>query len=190
MRSEISALGVKTLIITAAPNRKSFTHAIWNKILENNSDSEIINLYSEEYKLDFLQFENKREFPENQMVKKIQEKITDCDELVFVFPVWWSWVPAIMKNFFDSVFISGFAFEYGAEWKKELLTSKTAKVISTCDAPANIYGENSAWTWVNLKTYFDKSIFWFCVIKMTGFTLLWELRATSLEDRENFLENL
>ena len=181
---------MKTLVITAAPNKESFTHAIWNKILDKNSENEIINLYLEEYKLDFLEFENKKDIPENQMVKKIQEKITASDELIFVFPVWWGWIPAIMKNFFDSVFISGFAFEYTVEWKKELLTDKTAKVISTCDAPANIYGENSAWTWVNLETYFDKSLFWFCGIKMTSFTLLWELRATTLDDREKFLEIL
>ena len=181
---------MKTVIITAAPNTGSFTHAIWNKILENNPSSEIINLYSEEYSLDFLRFENKKDFPENETVKKIQEKITASDELVFVFPVWWSGVPAIMKNFFDSVFISGFGFEYTAEWKKELLSDKMAKVIATCDAPTNIYLENSDWTWVNLKTYFDKSLFWFCGIKMTDFKLLGELRATSLEDRESFLENL
>ncbi len=182
---------MKTLIITAAPNTWSFTHAIWNKILENNNNnSEIINLYSPEYSLDFLKFENKNNFPENGTVKKIQEKITTSDELIFVFPIWWSGVPAIMKNFFDSVFISGFAFKYTAEWKKELLTDKTAKVFCTCDAPANIYGENSDWTWINLETYFDKSLFWFCGIKMTDFKLYGELRSSTEDERKEFLDNI
>jgi NAD(P)H dehydrogenase (quinone) len=99
-------------------------------------------------------------------------------------------MPAVMKNFFDSVFITGFAFEYGAEWKKELLTDLTAKVIATCDAPANIYLENSDWTWMNLKTYFEKSLFWFCGIKMSDFKLIWELRASSEEYRKDILKNL
>lgn len=181
---------MKTLIIKAAPNKGSFTHAISERYSENNWNCEIIDLYSPEYSLDFLNFQNKREMPEVENIKKIQEKITASDEIVFVFPVWWGWVPAIMKNFFDSVFITGFAFEYWAEWKKELLTKLTWKVIATCDAPANIYLENSDWTWINLKTYFEKSLFGFCGIKMTDFTLFWELRASTEEDRKDFLKNL
>lgn len=181
---------MKKLIITAAPNTWSFTHAIAEKIVEKNDNSEIINLYSKEYSLDFLNFQDKRNMPENEIIKYIQEKIMSSDEMVFVFPVWWSGIPAILKNFFDSVFISGFAFEYWAEWKKELLTDKKASVIATCDAPANIYLENSDWTWVNLKTYFDKSLFWFCGVKMTDFKLYWELRASTEDERKEFLENL
>jgi len=54
------------LIFTAAPNKSSFTHAIAEKLLEKNPNSEIINLYDEKYKLDFLEFENKRQMPEKQ----------------------------------------------------------------------------------------------------------------------------
>ncbi len=181
---------MKKLIITAAPNKWSFTHAIAEKIKEKNDNSEIFDLYSHDYKLDFLEFENKREMPKKDKIKKIQEKIKNSDEIIFVFPVWWGGMPAIMKNMFDSVFISGFAFEYWVEWKKELLTDKIWSVIATCDAPSNIYLENSDWTWVNLKTYFEKSLFWFCGIKMWDFKLFWELRVSSLEDRKNFLETL
>jgi putative NADPH-quinone reductase len=52
---------MKKLIITAAPNKSSFTHAIANSIVAKNSDSEIIDLYSDEYNLTFLDFQNKRE---------------------------------------------------------------------------------------------------------------------------------
>jgi putative NADPH-quinone reductase len=103
---------MKKLIITAAPNKSSFTHKIANRLSEKYSSSEIINLYDEKYSLDFLNFQNKREMPEVENIKLIQEKIRNSEELVFVFPVWWGNMPAVMKNFFDSVFISGFAFEY------------------------------------------------------------------------------
>ena len=49
------------LIITAAPNKESFTHAISKVLIEKYDNAEIINLYDEKYKLDFLEFENKRE---------------------------------------------------------------------------------------------------------------------------------
>ncbi len=181
---------MKKIIITAAPNKSSFTHAIANSIVAKNSDVEIIDLYSDEYKLTFLDFQNKREMEITTWIKKIQDKIKESDEIIFVFPVWWGNMPAIMKNMFDSVFVSGFAFEYWAEWKKDLLTNKKWSVIATCDAPANIYLENSDWTGINLKTYFKKSLFWFCGIQMNDFKLFWELRASSLEDKENFLKSL
>jgi len=181
---------MKKLIITAAPNKWSFTHAIANRLIEKYKDSEILDLYDEKYKLDFLEFENKRAMLEKEKIKLIQEKILSSNEIIFIFPVWWGSMPAIMKNMFDSVFISGFAFEYWTEWKKELLIDKIGSVIATCDAPANIYLENSNWTWVNLKTYFEKSLFWFCWIKMWNFKLYWELRTSSEKERKEFLENL
>ena len=123
-------------------------------------------------------------------IKLIQEKITSSEEIIFVFSVWWGTMPAIMKNMFDSVFTSGFAFEYWSEWKIDLLEWKIGSVIATCDALDNIYLENSDWTWINLKTYFEKSLFWFCWIKMWDFKLFWEFRASSEEDKKEFLENL
>ncbi len=181
---------MKKLIITAHPNKKSFTNAIANKLLERYKNSEIIDLYDEKYKLDFLIFEDKRNMPKNDKVELIQQKIRESEEIIFVFPVWWGNIPAIMKNMLDTVFISGFAFEYWAEWKKELLSDKFWSVIATCDAPANIYLENSDWTWVNLKIYFEKALFWFCGIKMKDFKLIWSLREKSEEERKEILENI
>jgi NAD(P)H dehydrogenase (quinone) len=42
----------------------------------------------------------------------MQEKILWADEIVLVFPIWWGDMPAIMKNWMDCNFMSGFAFKY------------------------------------------------------------------------------
>lgn len=181
---------MKKLIIYSAPNKSSFTHKIVAKLKEKYPNSELIDLYSNEYKLDFLKFENKNEIPENKVVKKIQNKILESDEMIFVFPIWWGNCPAIMKNMIDSVFISWFAFKYNKDGKKELLTDKKAYIIATCDAPWNIYLENSNWTWINLKDYFEKAIFWFSGIKMNNFLLIDKLRERRKTDENNILENL
>lgn len=185
---------MKSIIFTAAPNKSSFTHLLSNAykdwVLSINNDVEIINLYDPEYKLDFLEFEDKREIPENDIIKIIQAKINSSGEIIFIFPIWWGWVPAIMKNFIDSVFISWFAFEYAKEWKKELLSNKKWKIIATCDAPSNIYWENSDWTGINLKTYFEKSVFGFCWIKPAWFKIIWELRTKNIDDRNKILDEV
>jgi putative NADPH-quinone reductase len=99
-------------------------------------------------------------------------------------------MPAIMKNMFDSVFISGFAFKYWTEWKEDLLVWKKGSVIATCDAPSKIYLENSNWTWINLKTYFEKSLFWFCGIEMNDFKLFWNFRSSNENEKISFLKKL
>ncbi|GIV33847.1 MAG: hypothetical protein KatS3mg031_1382 [Chitinophagales bacterium] len=70
-----------------------------------------------------------------------QEKIKWAEHLVFIYPVWWGSVPAIMKGFVDRVFLPGFAFkrrENSMYWDK-LLKNKSARIISTLDQPAWYY---------------------------------------------------
>ena len=44
--------------------------------------------------------------------KSIQKKISNADRLIFIYPVWWNTMPAILKGFFDRVFTAGFAYRY------------------------------------------------------------------------------
>jgi NAD(P)H dehydrogenase (quinone) len=39
-----------------------------------------------------------------------QAKVTRADVVVFVFPMWWFGLPAILKGWFDRVFLQGYAF--------------------------------------------------------------------------------
>jgi len=180
---------MKKLIIYSAPHKSSFTHKIVKKLKEKYPKSKLIDLYSDEYKLDFLQFEDKRNIPLNPIIEKIQNKILEANEIIFVFPVWWWNCPAIMKNMIDSVFTSWFAFEYWPEWKKELLTDKKGSIIATCDAPWEIY-ENCDISWINLKLYFKNSIFWFCWIKLNKFILIDKLRERRKIQEKEILEKI
>ncbi|MTB49794.1 NAD(P)H-dependent oxidoreductase [Lewinella sp. W8] len=65
-----------------------------------------------------------------------------ADHLVWVYPVWWGSLPAIMKGFIDRLFLPGFAFQKRegslARWDK-LLRGRTARLISTMDQPTWYY---------------------------------------------------
>lgn len=72
---------------------------------------------------------------------KMQQEILATDHLVFVYPNWWSTVPALLKGFIDRVFVPGFAFKYRKNspfWDK-LLKGKTARLIVTMDTPKWYY---------------------------------------------------
>ena len=69
-------------------------------------------------------------------IREIQEKIIAEREYVFIYPTWWSNVPAILKGFYDRVFSSGFAFQYQKNGFPEgLLKGKHALVITTSGGP-------------------------------------------------------
>jgi NAD(P)H dehydrogenase (quinone) len=72
---------------------------------------------------------------------KIQQQILQAEHLVFVYPNWWATFPALLKGFFDRVFIPNFAFKYhdnNPYWDK-LLKGRTARLIVTMDTPKWYY---------------------------------------------------
>jgi len=70
------------------------------------------------------------------------EDILWADHLVWIYPVWWGSLPAMMKGFIDRLFLPGFAFKKHegskTKWDK-LLKGKSARIISTCDQPGWFY---------------------------------------------------
>ncbi|MFA9212605.1 MAG: NAD(P)H-dependent oxidoreductase [Candidatus Methylacidiphilales bacterium] len=69
------------------------------------------------------------------------EKIKWADHLVWIHPVWWGGLPAIMKGFIDRLFLPGLAFQYKKDsvfWDK-LLKGKTAHIITSLDQPSWYY---------------------------------------------------
>ncbi|KYG96516.1 NAD(P)H-dependent oxidoreductase [Paenibacillus jamilae] len=66
-----------------------------------------------------------------------QGSIKWAEHLVFVFPIWWGSLPALMKGFIDRTFMPGFAFKYqkGKPLPDKLLKGRTARLITTMDGP-------------------------------------------------------
>ncbi len=72
---------------------------------------------------------------------KSQETLKWADHLVWIYPVWWASVPALMKGFLDRVLLPGYAFtkREGSVWWDKHFTGKTARIISTLDQPSWYY---------------------------------------------------
>ncbi len=192
MCSKTNALGVKTLIIIANPSKESFSHAMADAYSKKCEEFEILDLY--DVNQTYLNYSSMKELYSGNILEaekrdSIQEKITNADEMVFFFPVWWGWVPAILKNFFDTNFSVSFAFNY-KNWKSEgLLKWKTAKVFTTCDAPKMIYSF-PFFAWINLKKFLNKTTFDFCGIKLTEFKMVDKLHSLSEEKRKEILKKI
>ncbi|MDD5318508.1 MAG: NAD(P)H-dependent oxidoreductase [Candidatus Pacebacteria bacterium] len=67
---------------------------------------------------------------------KVQEDILWAEHLVFIYPMWWSSMPAIMKGMIDRVWLPRFAYrfkKYNLGWTK-LLGGRDARVVTTMDS--------------------------------------------------------
>ncbi|QII24788.1 flavodoxin family protein [Bacillus altitudinis] len=128
-------------IVYAHPWDGSYNHAILTSITEKletkKEPFQVIDLYKDGFNPVFtaeeLKHFHKGETPYS-LVKDYQEKLKQSTELVFIFPVWWWDLPAMLKGFIDKVMLSGFAFieDQNTGTLKGLLTNiKKTTVIST-----------------------------------------------------------
>lgn len=69
------------------------------------------------------------------LVIKYQEMISNSDEMIFIYPIWWGTMPAILKGFFDKVLLKDYAYNYNNGWTP-LLNIKKSTVITTSESPA------------------------------------------------------
>jgi len=66
-----------------------------------------------------------------------QAAITWAQHIVFVYPIWWGAMPALLKGFIDRLFLPGFAFKYrkGSPFWDRLLSGRSAHLLVTMDTP-------------------------------------------------------
>ncbi len=182
---------MKSLIIKAHPSSHGLTHKIADTYKkgaeENGHQVEIIDLYKEEYRQDYFEFENIREPKADPKRELMQKKITEADELVFVFPMWWWSAPAIMKNFIDTNFLSKFAYSFQKSGiPVRHLKGKTGRLFVTCDGPWLFYFVFG----MPLKRMWQNGIFMTCGIKMKSFNLFSRMFKRNDKDKENFLKKV
>ncbi|MBU3109639.1 NAD(P)H-dependent oxidoreductase [Clostridium gasigenes] len=134
---------MKTTIILAHPWHGSFNKAIMDTTVEQfkkmKKEYQIIDLNKENFdpvlREEELSLYSKGEFKDD-LVKKYQMMLKNSDELVFIFPIWWFDLPAILKGFIDKVMLKNYAYIEGKYGLKGLLTNiKVTTVITTSEVP-------------------------------------------------------
>lgn len=110
-------------------------------------------------------------------LQRAWEMISRARHLVWIHPVWWGGLPALMKGFIDRVFLPGFAFKYreNSIWWDKLLTGKTARIITTLDQPYWYY------RWVNRRPgiwQLKKMTLEFCGVSAVRVTAFGPIRKT------------
>ncbi len=132
---------MNVLIIYAHPNPSSFNHAVLEQMklgfIEGNHNIQVIDLYKENYNpvLNFNDVNSRSDQENTPYLKVYQNYIMEAQHLVFLYPVWWYSMPAILKGFLDRVFSPGFAYSKKGKLSRGLLQGKTSWVVYTIDSP-------------------------------------------------------
>jgi len=103
---------MKPLIIYAHPFNGSFCHAVKEKIIETlkekGEEYNIIDLYADKFD-PVMSGEDLRLYSKGETtdanVDKYLNLLSETNRIYLIFPVWWGVMPAILKGFFDKVFL-------------------------------------------------------------------------------------
>jgi NAD(P)H dehydrogenase (quinone) len=128
---------MKNLIIYVHPNSSSLNHFFKQTILESLEESgeetEVRDLneinFSPVLSLEDMNGQRMGKVAED--VKVEQDFITWADRIIFIYPIWWTGMPAIMKGYIDRVFSYGFAYRYDNGVQKGLLEGKKAIIVNS-----------------------------------------------------------
>ncbi|UTX50709.1 NAD(P)H-dependent oxidoreductase [Chryseobacterium sp. MA9] len=128
---------MRHLIIYAHPNENSLNHHLLSTVVETlqSHDQEVIvrNLYKISFDPVFslTDMQGQRMGKVSEDVKIEQEYISWAEQITFIYPIWWTGLPAMMKGYIDRVFSYGFAYRYDQGIQKGLLKDKKTVIINT-----------------------------------------------------------
>lgn len=133
------------LIIYCHPYEKSFNHAILEAVKSNLNKKKkgfkIIDLYHDK----FNPIYDKEELrlyhsgsTHDPLVKKYLSMLQNTKEVIFITPVWWNYIPAMLKGFIDKVMKEGEGLSHtvtNTGIHGELTNIKHTWVLTTSTSP-------------------------------------------------------
>ena len=128
------------LVVFSHPKGESLGNALKEAVIrglkKSNTAAEIRiqDLYKEQFDPLLHDIE---ENDKDQATVEMKGNVVWADGIVFVTPLWWANIPAMLKGYFDRIFTEHFAFQYNqAAIPVGLLKNKKAILIGTCDTPS------------------------------------------------------
>lgn len=182
----------KILVINGHPKKDSFSSSIVEHYKKGAKEAgaELREIVVTDLPIEkYLRYDHYSGSDVGEEIKNAQKDITWAEHIVFVHPVWWGSMPALLKCFIDMVFASGFAFRYksGSAMPEQLLKGKTGHVITTMDTPFFIYKYFFGSPSINqLK---DRTLK-FCGVSPTKVTYFGPMQSSTDEKRGKFLEKV
>ncbi len=164
------AINMNHLIVYAHPNKESFNHVILKTAVEGlqkkGHEVEVRDLYVMKFQPTLSRSEMIGGIGEDVVAE--QEYLKWADVITFIYPIWWTGLPAIMKGYIDRVFSYGFAYKYINGVQMGLMQGKKVVIINTQGKSHAEYAATGMDKALRLTS--DKGIFEYC-----GFDVMYHL---------------
>lgn len=185
---------MKYLIVYAHPNPQSFNHAIKerveSKLKKEKKKYSVRDLYAMAWNpvLGGADLEVLRGGTTPDDIKSEQKYIQESETLIFIHPIWWFGMPAVLKGYIDRVFSHGFAYVIGPNGVKGMLADKKVVILNTTggtEAHYQTYGLKDAVTKI-----FRDGTYELCAMKVARHKFFYAVPAVSPEARSAMLAEI
>ncbi|MBE1514298.1 NAD(P)H-dependent oxidoreductase [Nesterenkonia halotolerans] len=176
---------MSTLIITAHPDTESLTDHAATRLRDalGHETTTIGHLAQEGFDPRFTLKDRRlylgRGAPAADVVAE-QDRLDHVSDLVLVFPIYWWSMPALLKGWFDRVFIAGWAFDFDTAGRLvPKLGRLTVHVLATAGTAAGSF-ERHGYTQA-FATQVETGIFDFCGMRRGGTAFVYDSESTDTE---------
>lgn len=179
------------LIIYANHNDGSFNHALCNELIATYISLDHKVVVRDLYALGFNPVLTEADYklmqigqtPADILIE--QEHISNADVITFLYPIWWTSMPAILKGYIDRVFAYGFAYKSTDKGSIGLLGPKKAFIVNTTGQPKSLY-EKGMYQALNMTT--NTGIFEFCNIQVLDHLYFSSINSVSDTTRAEYIQ--
>lgn len=182
----------KILVVLAHPQSKSYCAALGQAYVDGarSAGAEVRQINVAELHFNPIGVGS----PDNPVeleadLRKAQDDIRWAEHLVFIYPILWGTLPALLKGFIERVLTPGFAVNFHKDsplWEK-LLKGRSARLIVTLNTPPLLYrllfrraGH------ITMK----RSILEFCGIAPVRITDVGPMKNASAQKREKWIREV
>lgn len=182
------------LIILAHPSGGSFSHQVAQALVaqgeENNWDVTLRDLYETQFdpvlSADDLSMLYRGKTPAD--ILEEQKLVSAADMVTFIYPMWWTGFPAIMKGYIDRVFSYGYAYKSINGAIEGLLKGKKVYIYTSMGNDIARYDE------ANLTEAFKKihsdEIFGFCGMEVVDHQYFEKITSASKQQIEKYIDDI
>lgn len=184
---------MKALIIYANYKENSFTGAIKDTLAEtfHNNGHEVVVRDLYEIKFNPVLSKNDLESIENEIfpvdIMKEQKFIQWADLICFVYPIWWSGMPAILKGYIERIFVQGYAFEFKDDLAIPKLEGKKIMIFNTTGSKKVLKDQNRIDA-LNVLTH--DCIFGFCGMKVVEHKYFDAVSKATEKEKQNIFKEV
>jgi len=181
---------MKINIIYSNHHSGNFNEVLLNTLTEKLSENGHEIVVRDLYKMDFnpvlktSDFESISSGSTPPDILHEQDFVRWADLMIFIYPLWWGGMPAIMKGYIDRVFSWGFAYQSNGNGAYPLLTGKRAIIMATMGQSRADYekGMFKAMNLVNVE-----GVFGFCGVDVTNQLYFSSIHNVNETEKKDYL---